>query len=177
MEKLIKKNLVYKGKILELYNDDVLCDNGNYAKREIINHNGGAGVLIVNDKEEVLLIKQFRYAYGEELYEIPAGKLENAEDPYKAALREMEEETGYKAQELNSLGTIYPTCGYSNEKIYLYLARDFKITKTNFDADENITSSWYPLAMVLEKIRNGEIKDAKTIIAVYNYYWGYNSNV
>lgn len=176
MEKTLKKNLVYKGRILELYNDDVICSNGINAKREIVHHNGGAGVLIVNDKKEVLLIKQFRYAYNEILYEIPAGKLEKGENPYEAALREMEEETGLKSESLKSLGKIYPTCGYSDEIIYIYLADQFKTTSTNFDLDEQITSSWYPLDEVLKMISEGKIVDAKTIIAIYKYAFGLNGH-
>ncbi len=171
MEKNIKTNLIYQGKVLDLYCDDVSCDNGLEAKREIIHHSGGAGVLLVNDKKEILLIKQYRYAYNEELLEIPAGKLEKNEDSYKAALRELEEETGYKTEKLKPLGKIYPTCGYSNEIIYLYLASDFIKTQTNFDPDENISKKWYKLNEVLELIDNGTIKDAKTIVAVYRYLY------
>ena len=169
MEKNIKTNVVYHGKILDLYNDEVKCENGLIAKREIIHHSGGAGVLVVNDKQEILLIKQFRYAYNEDLLEIPAGKLEKNEDPYKAALREMEEETGYKTDKLVNLGLIYPTCGYSNEKIYLYLADNFVMTHTHFDPDECITKKWYKLSDALAMINDGKIKDAKTIVAIYRY--------
>ena len=169
MEKTLKKNLVYKGKILELYNDDVLCENNVQSKREIVSHNGGAAVLLVNKSKQVLLIKQYRYAYGEELFEIPAGKLEKGEGPYNAALRELEEETGCKTDKLESLGVIYPTCGYSNEKIYLYLARSFITTATNFDIDESIESKWYDIKDCLKMIEEGTIKDAKTIVAISNY--------
>ncbi len=170
MEKTIKKNLVFNGRIINVYNDDVLCSNGNQTKRELVSHHGGAGILIVNDKKEILLIEQFRYAYQKDLYEIPAGKLEKGEDPYTAALREMEEETGYKASKLESLGSIYPTCGYSNEIIYLYYADSFIKTSTHFDPDEDITYKWYKLEDVLKMIEDNIILDAKTIVAVYKYY-------
>ena len=168
-EKKIDGKVIYDGKIIKVFKDRVLCPNGNESVREIVNHNGGAGVLLINDKEEILLVKQFRYAYKEELYEIPAGKLELNEDPYYAALRELEEETGNKANELEYLGKIYPTCGYSDEVIYLYLAKNTKVTKTNFDEDEFIESNFYPLDEVKIMIKDGKIKDAKTICALEYY--------
>ena len=161
--------IIYDGRIIKIHKDIIKCPNGKEAVREIVHHNGGAGVLCLNEKNDVLLERQFRYAYGETLYEIPAGKLELNEDPYVAATRELEEETGNKAESLTPLGVIYPTCGYSDEKIYLYLARNTKITHTNFDDDEVISSEYYPLEKVMQMIKNGTIKDAKTICAI-NYY-------
>ena len=168
-EKKLDSELIFDGKVIRVYKDKVLCPNGNTSYREIIHHNGGAGVLCLNDKEEILLIKQFRYAYNEVLYEIPAGKLEKNEDPYMAGIRELEEETANKASSLEFLGKIYPTCGYSDEIIYLYLAKNTKITKTNLDEDEFIESAFYPLDMVLDMIQNGRIVDAKTICAIEYY--------
>ena len=120
MEKYLSRTILYEGKILRLEKDQVLCDNGNIADREIVRHHGGAAVLCITEEQDVLLIKQFRYAYQEVLYEIPAGKLEANEDPKLAAVRELEEETGKKALDIIYLNTIYPTCGYSDEKIYIY---------------------------------------------------------
>lgn len=168
-EKLVNSKTIYDGKVIKVIKDKVICPNGNESFREIIKHNGGAAVLCINELEEVLLIKQYRYAYNEILYEIPAGKLEKDEDPYNAALRELEEETAFKAKELIKLGSIYPTCGYSSEIIHLFLAKDCKITKTNFDDDEFIISEFIPLNKVKDMIKNGIIKDAKTICAI-SYY-------
>lgn len=168
-EKRLSGKTIYDGKVIKVTCDDVLCPNGNISKREIVHHNGGSAILCINDKEEVLLIKQYRYAYDEVIYEIPAGKLEVGEDPYDAAIRELEEETANKADSLKYLGIIYPSCGYTNEKIHLYLANNTKITKTNFDEDEYIVSEYYPLSTVIEMIKDGTIKDAKTICAI-NYY-------
>lgn len=170
----ISSELIFDGKILKVVKDKVLCPNGKESFREIIRHNGGAGILCVTPNDEVLLIKQFRYAYDEVIYEIPAGKLEEDEDPYEAALREFEEETGNKAKELIPLGHIYPTCGYSAEKIYLYLALDFKKTQANLDEDEVILVEYIPLKKVKEMILNQEIKDAKTICAITQYLLKYN---
>ncbi len=173
-EKKISSEIMFDGKILRVERDKVLCPNGNESFREIIRHNGGAAILCVTPDDKVLLEKQFRYAYDEVIYEIPAGKLELNEDPYDAAMREFEEETGNKAKELIPLGHIYPTCGYSAEKIYLYLALDFVQTEKNLDEDEVIITEYVPLAKVKEMILNNEIKDAKTICALNYYFLKYN---
>lgn len=165
----INGEIVFDGKIFKVVRDEVICPNGNKSFREIVRHTGGAGVLCVTENEEIVLVKQFRYAYNEILYEIPAGKLEANEDPYYAALRELEEETGNKADELIHLGSIYPTCGYSSEIIHIYLAKNCKITETNYDEDEFIEIYTIPLNKVIDMISNGEIKDAKTIAAIMYY--------
>lgn len=168
-EKKISGEVLYDGKVVRLERDRVLCPNGKEAYREVVRHNGGAAILCLTEKNEVLLIKQFRYPYEEILYEIPAGKLEQGENPYDAAIRELEEETGNRADRLEFLGKIYPTCGYSSEVIYLYLAKDCTHTKTAFDEDEVIEDTPIPLCRVKEMILSGEIKDAKTICAI-SYY-------
>ncbi len=169
IEKRLSGETIFEGHVVKLVKDKVLCPNGNESFREIVRHNGGAAVLCINENEEILLVKQFRYAYDEVMYEIPAGKLEKNEDPLLAAKRELEEETGNKADSLDFLGAIYPTCGYSSEIIYLYLAKNCKKTQTHFDDDEVIESKFYKLDDVKNMILNGEIKDAKTICAL-SYY-------
>ena len=169
IEKRLSGETIFEGHVVKLVKDKVLCPNGNESFREIVRHNGGAAVLCINENEEILLVKQFRYAYDEVMYEIPAGKLEKNEDPLLAAKRELEEETGNKAESLDFLGAIYHTCGYSSEIIYLYLAKNCKKTQTHFDDDEVIESKFYKLDDVKNMILNGEIKDAKTICAL-SYY-------
>ena len=169
IEKKISGEVIYDGKVVRLEKDVVLCPNNNEAYREIVRHNGGAAVLCVTNDNKVILVKQFRYAYNEFLYEIPAGKLELNEDPLVAAEREFEEETGNKAQNIEFLNVIYPTCGYCDEKIYLYLVTDFKQTKTNLDEDEFVETYYIDLKDVYKMILNGEIKDAKTICAINSY--------
>ena len=173
-EKKISGELIFDGKIIRVEKDEVLCPNGSKSFREVVRHNGGAAILCVTDNDEVLLIKQFRYAYNDVIYEIPAGKLEKGEDPYDAAMRELEEETGYKAKKLEHLCDIYPTCGYSSEIIYLYLAKDCVKTETKFDEDELIISEYVPLAKVKEMILNNTLKDGKAICAISAYLLKYN---
>ena len=168
-EKKIDGEVIFDGHVVKLHLDKVKCPNGNIASREIVVHNGGAAILYVNDNDEVLLERQYRYAYNEVIYEIPAGKLEKGEDPKLAAIRELEEETGLKVNDLIHLGDIYPTCGYSSEIIHLYLAENPTKTHTNFDEDEVIDVCYIKLDKVKEMILSGEIKDAKTICAI-NYY-------
>ncbi len=165
----LESKIVFQGKVITVYHDLVRCPNGRESYREIVKHPGGAGILFINQKEEILLIKQYRYAYQETLYEIPAGKLESGEPPLEAAKRELTEETGYVSAELEYLGVMYPTVGYSNEKIYLYLAKGGNFTATHFDEDENITSAFYSLEEVYKMIDSGMIQDAKTICALQFY--------
>ena len=107
-EKTLNKNYIYKGKILSLRKDDIILPDGNNAIREIIEHSGGSAVLCVKDGK-VLLVKQFRYAYKEEVWEIPAGKINPGESPEETALREIEEEGGVKAERVELLYTLYPS--------------------------------------------------------------------
>ncbi|MDE7158365.1 MAG: NUDIX hydrolase [Clostridiales bacterium] len=167
-EETVSKNYLYKGKILNLRCDDALLPDGKPCKREIVEHSGGAAVFCVKDGK-VALVKQFRYAYGEEIYEIPAGKLNAGENPAEAARRELEEETGLIATTLNHLFTMYPSPGYTNEKIYIYEAEGVSEGKQNPDEDEYLSAEFLPLEQVREMILNGKINDAKTIAAVLNY--------
>lgn len=168
MEKTIKSNVIYKGKILRLNCDDVLASNGEIVKREIIHHNGGVCVLAFYNNK-IPLVKQYRYSYQEEMYELPAGKLEKGENSYDAGIRELEEEVGLKADSLTSLGVMYPSCGYTNEKIYLYKANDVKQSKQHLDADEDIAVNYFSIDEILQMIDSGEIKDAKTICLMLKY--------
>ena len=168
-EKKVSSETIFKGKVVTLLKDQVLCPNGNLAYREVIKHPGGAAILCVTENDEILLERQFRYAYYDVIYEIPAGKLEYGENPYDAAMREFEEETGNKAKELIHLTDIYPTCGYSSEIIYLYLAKNYTKTKKNLDEDEIIETELIKMDKVLEMIENGQIRDAKTICALFTY--------
>lgn len=173
VEKTVKKNYVYEGKILTLRCDDAELPDGKPCKREIIEHSGGACVLYVEDGK-ALFVRQYRYAYGESIYEIPAGKLEKGEDPAKAAARELEEEAGVKADELKLLFVMYPTPGYTNEKIYIYQALGGKKTAARLDEGEFLDVEYIPLEKVKEMLTNGEIKDGKSIIALQAYFLNEN---
>lgn len=167
-EKKLSSKLVYDGKILKLYLDGVELPDGAKAKREYVKHSGGAAVLFIKDGA-VALVKQFRYAYGKEIYEIPAGKLDVGEKPETAALRELEEETGYRAKDLQKLLEIYPTPGYTNEIIHIYFVKDAEYVGAKPDEDEFLNCGFMPFDEVLKLIESGGICDAKTVAAIYKY--------
>ena len=169
VEKTVNKNYVFKGKILTVRCDDALLPDGNPCTREIIEHNGGAAVLYVEDGK-ILLVRQYRYPYGESIYEIPAGKLDKGEDPIVAAARELEEEGGVRAERFELLFIDYPTPGYTNEKIYIYRAYDGKKVKAHLDEDEFLDAEYIPAERVREMLKNREICDGKTIIALQAYF-------
>ena len=167
-EKTLKSNVIYDGKILRLNCDDVLTSNGIKTKREVVHHHGGVCVLAVVDGK-IPMVKQYRYAYGEEMYELPAGKLEKNEDSYEAGIRELEEEVGLKAEKLISLGCMYPSCGYTNEVIYLYKAENISKTARHLDADEDLDVYFFTLDEIENMIMSNQVKDAKTICLIYKY--------
>lgn len=164
-EKTVKQNVVFEGKIIRVRCDDAELPDGKPCKREVVDHAGGASVLYVREGK-VLLVRQFRYPYMEETLEIPAGKLNPGEDPAQTAARELAEETGWQPASVEHMFTIYPTPGYSAEKIYIYRAHGVREGQVHPDEDEFVTAAFYPIDEVLSMIERGEIKDAKTIIAV-----------
>ena len=166
-EKRLKSETVYSGKVVTLEIDEVELPDGKTSFRECVRHSGGACVLLVRDGK-VLLVNQFRYLYGKPIYEIPAGKLNSGEDPQLAASRELEEETGFKAN-LSHLLDIYPTPGYTDEIIHIYFAESYEMTRQKLDEGEFLDYCFIDIDSVLKMIENGEISDAKTIIAVYKY--------
>ncbi len=166
MEKQISSKLVYDGGVVKVYYDRVLTEYGNEAGRDVVRHNGGAGVIAMDEKGDVLLVRQFRYAVGEELIEIPAGKLEPGEDPIMTAARELTEEAGVIAEKLELLGSIIPTCGYCDEIIYVYEAEGLSASIQNLDEDEHLTVFSMPLEKAVQAVMSGEIKDAKTVYAI-----------
>lgn len=165
-EKTIKENLRFKGKILTVFNDDVLTAAGNTATREYIRHNGGVCVVAINENDEVYMVRQYRYPYKEEVLELPAGKLELGEDPYLAGIRELREETGLVAEKTEPLGEFYPSPGYTSEIIHMYKATGLKLVGQDLDEDEFLSVEKYPLEDLKRMILSGEIKDGKTLAAV-----------
>lgn len=166
-EKKLSSKTIYDGRILKLTVDDVELPDGRKAVRECVRHCGGAAVLLIVDGK-VALVKQHRYLYGKDIYEIPAGKLEEEEDPAAGATRECEEETGYSAQ-VEKLLDIFPSPGYTDEIISIFLAKNARFVGQHTDDGEFLTCEFIPLEKVLEMIESGEICDAKTVSAVYKY--------
>ncbi|MBR4116887.1 MAG: NUDIX hydrolase [Clostridia bacterium] len=162
-EKQLEKNYIYKGRILNLRNDTALLPNGKTANREIVEHNGGVCVAALTDENELIFVKQFRYPYMEEILELPAGKRDSKdEDPLACGIRELREETGATAEKIIPLGELYPTPGYCEEIIWLYLATGLSYGEQDTDEDEFLSVYKIPLKKAVEMVMSGEIKDAKT---------------
>ncbi|MCR5461900.1 MAG: NUDIX hydrolase [bacterium] len=165
-EKTIKANYIYQGKVINVRVDDVMLPNDTEAKREIVEHRGGVGI-IPYDGENVYLVNQYRYALRQELLEIPAGKREFDENPIETAKRELYEEVGATAKNFTYLGEYYPTVGYCEEIIYLFLATDLKFSnRLHLDQDEFLEVKKMKLTDAIALAKNNEIKDAKTVIAL-----------
>jgi ADP-ribose pyrophosphatase len=164
-EVTISEEVIYSGKIIKVRRDIAELD-GKEVVRELVMHSGGVCVIALTDKNEIVMVRQYRYPFGEALLEIPAGKLEPGENPHSAALRELREETGAEPEEFHFLGVIYPTVAYLNEKIHIYLATGLHFGGTDFDDDEYIEMSLIPFDDAVSMVMNNEIKDAKTIAAV-----------
>ena len=165
-EKPVKQEYKFKGKIVNLRVDDALLPNGNIAKREIVEHNGGVMVAPLDNEDNLYFVKQFRYPYMEIVTELPAGKLEKGEDPLEAGKRELKEETGAVANKYVSLGQLYPTPGYCGEIIHMYLATELSFGEQNPDDDEFLEVYKIPLAKAVEMVLSGELKDSKTQTAI-----------
>ena len=165
-EKTISTHEIYNGRIIHVKEDTVMLPNGQKAGRELVEHNGGVGVIALDENRNVLLVSQYRKPYDEVVLEIPAGKLEPDENPLEAGKRELREETGYTADTVTFLGKCYPTPGYCSEIIHLYLAEDLTWEGQNLDPGEFVEVSKIPLSELTDMVMNNESYDAKTIIAV-----------
>lgn len=165
-EKKVSSETIYKGRIINLRVDDVELPNGKTAKREVVEYAGAVAVVPLNEKNEILMVRQYRYPVDKVLLEVPAGKIEKGEDPKACALRELEEETGCQAGELKLLFSFYSTPGFTTEKMYVFLARGLTYRGEHPDEDEFIETSPVPLEKALEMVDRGEISDAKSIIGV-----------
>lgn len=166
IEKKVSRTDVYDGRIFDIKRDKIKDVYGNDGYREVVIHNGGVGVVALDGEGNVLMIRQYRYAAGEVLWEIPAGKLELGENPRDCGLRELMEETGYKAENCEDLGFMYPTPAYDTEKIYLYYASDLEFVGQHFDSGEYMECEKIPLSDAVDMIMDGRITDAKTQIAL-----------
>lgn len=166
---------VYDGKIIRVRRDDALLPDGKTAIREVVEHTGGVAIVALDEDENVLLVRQFRYPLGLELIEIPAGTLKPNEDPRLCGIRELEEETGAKAERFTSLGQIYPCAGFTNEIIYLYMAEGLSFGQLHLDDDEYLSVSRMPLTELVDRILSGEICDGKTVAAILKV-WAFRKN-
>ena len=167
MERCTSTTKLFDGRILNLRVDKVVFDDGIQATREIVEHRGASVIIPLLENNHVLLVRQYRYAVGKELLEIPAGTCDVGESPENCAKRELQEETGYTSDDLEKVLECYVAPGYSTEKIYFYLARSLKKAERDPDEDERISVEQISLSEAISKVRTGEICDAKTICALF----------
>ncbi len=164
METLSTETL-YKGKVFDVLLADIREGEVEY-QREIITHNGSAVIVPVFADKTVALVRQYRHAAGKYLLEIPAGSLNDGEDPMEGARRELEEEIGVTAAKIEKLTEFYVSPGFLTEKMHLYMATDLTETTQNLEADEILTIERFTFPQASEMIRTGQIEDAKTIIGI-----------
>lgn len=162
----VKSEKIFEGKIINVRVDTVELQNQKYAKREIVEHKGASAVIAINEKNELILVKQYRKAVEDFLFEIPAGKINVAEEPRECALRELREETGYEAENISKIYEMFSSPGYSNEKIHLFKAENLIYTSTNFDEDENIEVICISKEEAIKMLESGRITDSKTLVGI-----------
>lgn len=171
-ETTLSSETLYDGKIIRVRLDDAQLPNGATAKREVVEHPGGVCVAALTDDEELLFVRQFRYPYQEIVWELPAGKRDrNGETPLECGKRELREETGAVAERYRSLGVLYPTPGYCDEVIHLFLAQGLSFEDAAPDEDEFVEVERIPLKEAVERVLRGELPDAKTQVAVLKTYF------
>lgn len=169
-EKTIDTKEIYSGRIIHIKEDIVRLPNGETAGRELVLHNGGVAVIAVDENKDVFMVRQYRKPYEEVVLEVPAGKLENGENPQEAGLRELREETGYIAKKNRFIGKCYPSPGYLNEVISMYLAEDLEFVGQELDPGEFVEVEKIPLQRLFEMVMDNKIADAKTQIAILKAY-------
>ncbi|GAA0708246.1 NUDIX hydrolase [Paraclostridium ghonii] len=165
-EQTVSSDRIYTGKVISLKVDTVEVPKKGYQKREIIEHPGAVGIVAITDENKVLLVRQYRKAVEKVLWEIPAGKLEQGESPKDCAIRELKEETGYSANNIKLIHKFYTSAGFSNQKIYVYLATDLEKGECNLDEDEFLELHEVDIKDVYEMIDKNDIEDAKTSIGL-----------
>jgi ADP-ribose pyrophosphatase len=170
-ERTVSSELLHKGRVVSVYRDKAELENGAIVNREVVRHSGGVAVLAIHENN-VLFVRQFRYPFAENLYELPAGKLEQGEDPAECGLRELKEETGYRAKKISPLGVIYPSPGYIDEKLHIFLASNLAYEGQSLDENEFLTNIKIPYEKAIAMCLSGELKDAKTVTGLLLYHAG-----
>jgi ADP-ribose pyrophosphatase len=165
-EKTIASKQIFDGRIISVKVDTVELPNGRTSTRELVGHPGGVGIVAVDKDRQVFLVRQFRKPFERMIAEIPAGKLEYGEDPLSAAKRELEEEIGYKAGKIRSIGAYYSSPGFCNETIHLYLATELEAVGQHPDEDEFLEISKVSLDELYKAVIDGNTTDGKTAIAI-----------
>lgn len=162
----IESQSIFRGAVFEVVRDRLREENGFEIVREIVRHSGGAGCLPLFDDGRIALVKQYRHPARRELLEIPAGKIESGETPMACAMRELEQEIGFRAGRIETLAEFYSTPGFCEERLYVYLATDLQPVEQNLDHDEFVEVVYLPFTEAVMMAERGEFEDSKTIIAL-----------
>lgn len=166
MEKTLTSKLILRGRNFSFYTDEVELSNGRRTQRDVVRHPGSVAIIPVLPDGRVVMVRQYRYAAGKTLLEIPAGTMELDESPLKCAYRELREETGYEAGEMEKVLSCFIAPGYSSEVIHFYVARNLREVGGDQEQDEDISVERYDPKKILEMIRENTVDDAKTIIGL-----------
>jgi ADP-ribose pyrophosphatase len=158
--------LIYQGRVLQLGIESLTLPNGESLELEVVRHPGGAAVVALDHQDQVCLLRQYRHAGGGWIWELPAGRLEESERPHATAARELAEEAGLQANRWDTLGKTLVTPGYSNEVIYLFLARELTSVPAQPEEHELFEVHWIPFDQALEQVHDGTILDAKTMLGL-----------
>lgn len=164
-EKKLTSEIVYSGKLVNVRRDTVTARSGE-SVREIVEHADGVVICAVTPEGKIFMERQFRYAFGRDIYELPAGKVDPGEEPLTAARRELREETGLTAGSMRLLSEMIPSCGFSTEKLYIYMATGLTQGKQDLDLNESLEVEEHDLDEVFNQVVNGEIEDGKTALGV-----------
>jgi ADP-ribose pyrophosphatase len=169
--KVTKSDVVFRGKVFDIKLEEIEYNKtGNKGKREVVLHPGGAVVVPVTSDRNIIFVRQYRYPFDTIMTELPAGKLDKGEDPLKCASRELTEETGYSSGNIRELGKIFTSPGFCNEVLHIYSATDLTPGEhAREEGEEGMEIIELSLSEAEEKIRTGEIVDAKTISGLYMY--------
>lgn len=165
-----KSKIIYEGKVFDIKVDEIEYDSGNSANREVVIHPGGAVVVPVTKENKIVMVAQYRYPMNKNLLELPAGKLDKGEDPLTCAARELEEETGYRSNKVEKLGSIYTTPGYSSEELHIYAAVELEKGSHNREEGElGMEIFEYSIKEIEKMIAENRIVDGKTISGIFLY--------
>lgn len=169
LRNIVSQERLYNGSILKLRVDYVKFPSGDIKSREVVEHGAVVAILAVDATENIYLVAQYRHAVDDVIYEIPAGNIEKGENAAAAAVRELQEEIGYKPRTLKELSTIYSSPGFSNEEVILFYATDLEPSALPQDDDEEIEVEKFTLAEIRQLIELGKVRDGKTMTALYWY--------